>query len=151
MSYKIVMQWGTTFRISSLLILLAGVNTRLFGQDSDAGRIVYNDHGCFSCHGYQGKGTHVERANHLFPKPPILLKGQSPFLVSEEVFRTYLRLREEQHPEQPSVRMPNYPSSTLDDAAVADLYAHIMEFPLDEPALEDITTMKWILQHAESQ
>ncbi len=133
------------------LIALAGFSASAFGQEPAGGEQLYYDHGCYSCHGFQGKGTHVLRANNLFPKPPILLLGQAPFLVSEDVFRSYLRLRGNVAPEQPSVLMPNYPAATLDDAAVAALYAYISGFTPDEPPLEDIETMQWILEHAAAQ
>jgi len=135
----------------TLTAILLGGTAPAVGQDVRSGEQLYYDHGCYSCHGFQGKGTHVERANNLFPKPPILLKGQAPFLASEDVFRTYLRLRGEQAPAQPSVRMPNYPAAALDDAEVAALYAHISSFTLDEPPMAEIDTMVWILEHAESQ
>lgn len=133
----------------ALALLLGAAVTH--GQDLRSGEELYFEHGCYSCHGFQGKGTHVERANNLFPKPPILLKGQSPFLASEEVFRAYLRLRGEQAPAQPSVRMPNYPAATLSDEEVALLYQHVSSFAVDEPPLEEIDTMVWILEHAEAQ
>jgi len=112
-----------------------------------AGASLYLEHGCYGCHGHQGKGTHVEQANNLFPKPSVLLAGRTPFLVSEDVFRAYLRLRAEQQPQQPSVMMPHYSAEVLDDAEVSALYAHIMGFPVDEPALED-TVLGWLLEHA---
>lgn len=133
------------------LLALTGFSTPGFAQEPTEGEQLYYEHGCYSCHGFQGKGTHVLRANNLFPKPPILLRGQAPFLVSEDVFRAYLRLRGEVAPEQPSVLMPNYPAATLDDAAVAALYAYISGFTPDEPPLEEIETMQWILEHAAEQ
>jgi cytochrome c553 len=114
------------------------------------GASLYLEHGCYGCHGHQGKGTHVEQANNLFPKPPVLLAGRTPFLVSEDVFRAYLRLRAEQQPQQPSVMMPHYSAEVLDDAEVSALYAHIMGFPVDEPALED-TVLGWLLEHAQAR
>lgn len=133
------------------LLALTGFSTPGFAQEPTEGEQLYYEHGCYSCHGFQGKGTHVLRANNLFPKPPILLRGQAPFLVSEDVFRAYLRLRGEVAPEQPSVLMPNYPAATLDDTAVAALYAYISGFTPDEPPLEEIETMQWILEHAAEQ
>jgi cytochrome c553 len=132
-------------------IALTVFSAPAFAQESADGKKLYYDHGCYSCHGFQGKGTHVLRANNLFPKPPILLRGQAPFLVSEDVFRAYLRLRGDVAPKQPSVLMPNYPATTLDDAAVAALYAYISAFTPDEPPLEEIETMQWILEHAAEQ
>jgi cytochrome c553 len=140
----------TRVQLTLTAILLAGT-APVVAQEVRSGEQIYYDHGCYSCHGFQGKGTHVERANNLFPNPPRLLKGLAPFLASEEVFRTYLRLRGEQAPGQPSVRMPNYPAATLGDAEVAAMYAHISTFTPDEPPLSEIETMVWILEHAESQ
>jgi cytochrome c553 len=140
----------TRLQTTLMAILIAGT-APVAGQDLRSGEQLYYDHACYSCHGFQGKGTHVERANNLFPKPPVLLKDQAPFLASEDLFRTYLRLRAEQAPDQPSVRMPNYPEATLNDAEVAALYAHIGTFTLDEPPLTEIDTMVWILEHAEAQ
>ncbi len=143
---------NTALRLLGLpLAALVSFGSAAYGQETADGQQLYHDHGCYSCHGFQGKGTHVMQANNLFPKPPVLLLGQAPFLVSEDVFRAYLRLRGEEAPEQPSVRMPNYPAAALDDAEVAELYSYIIGFTADEPALEDIDTMQWILQHAEAQ
>jgi len=136
---------------ATLLAVLIGGVAPAAGQNMRSGEQLYYDHGCYSCHGFQGKGTHVVQANNLFPKPPVLLKDQAPFLASEAVFRAYLRLRGEQAPAQPSVSMPNYPAATLDDAEVAALYTHISTFTPDEPPLEAIDTMAWILEHAEAQ
>lgn len=130
-----------------LSLTLAGT---VQAQTSAAGAALYNQHGCYTCHGHQGKGTHVECTNNLFPAPPILLAGKTPFLASEEVFRAYLRLRADQQPPEPSVKMPHFSAEVLDDADVAALYAHIMAFPVDEPALEN-TVMGWALDHAEKQ
>ncbi len=133
------------------LLVVTGSSTPVLGQEPLDGAQLYYDHGCYTCHGFQGKGTHVLRANNLFPKPPILLRGQAPFLVSEDVFRAYLRLRGDMAPEQPSVLMPNYPAEALNDAEVAAIYAYVSSFTPDEPPLEEIETMRWILEHAEAQ
>jgi hypothetical protein len=57
----------------------------------------------------------------------------------------------DQHQDKPSVRMPHYPASIIDDAKAASLYAYIETFAEDEPALEDIESMQWILDWEESR
>lgn len=124
-----------------LIILCTGTNA----QDIEKGKEIYYENGCYTCHGYQGKGTFVLRVNILTPTPPVLVKEQAPFLGSEVLFRTYLRMRGEERHDKPSVEMPHYPATTIDDDSTADLYAYIATFTEDEPALEDIPAMQWIL------
>lgn len=113
--------------------------------DVERGAALYRDHGCYSCHGHQGKGTFAEQQTSLLPNPPVLA-ATAPFLANEETFRVYLRLRSEPTSAEPRVTMPHYPQHTLDDAAVGDLYAYIKTFPQEDPALDAIPTMRWILE-----
>ena len=122
-----------------------------YAQDLEKGQEIYYENGCYTCHGYQGKGTFVLRANILTPTPPVLLKGKAAFLGSEVLFRTYLRMRGEQRHDKPSVEMPHYPASVIDDANVTNLYAYISTFTEDEPELEDIEAMQWILDWEENR
>lgn len=133
---------------AALLIIFC---THINAQDIEQGKEIYYLNGCYTCHGYQGKGTFVERVNILTPKPPVLVKGLAPFLGSEVLFRTYLRMRGEQRHDRPSVEMPHYPASVIDDASAASLYAYIATFSEDEPALEEIPSMQWILEREESR
>ena len=135
----------------ALLIFFGGFGASVNAQDIEQGKQIYFDNGCYSCHGYQGKGTFVLRVNILTPVPPVLVKGAAPFLGSEELFRTYLRLRGEQRHDKPSVEMPHYPASVIDDNDVASLYAYIETFTDDDPELEDISSMQWILDWEESR
>jgi len=105
--------------------------------DAVAGKQVYFDQACYSCHGYTGE-TGVRA-----------LVG-SGFLYSEAIFRNYLRLRAEQNPTLPSTQMPNFPEESLSDAAVGDLYAYIKTFVSNTPPLEAIPTLNAILEAAES-
>jgi len=100
-----------------------------------AGQQLYFDHACYSCHGYTGE-TGVRS-----------LIG-SGFVQTEEIFRTYLRLRSEQNPTLPSTQMPNYPEDSLSDAEVSDLYAYIRTFVSNVPALEDIAVLNAIVEAA---
>ena len=122
-----------------------------YAQDLEKGKEIYYENGCYTCHGYQGKGTFVLRANILTPTPPVLVKGKAPFLGSEALFRTYLRMRGEQRHDKPSVEMPHYPASVIDDASAANLYAFIATFTEDEPELEEIDAMQWILDWEEKR
>lgn len=114
-----------------LPLALAQSGNALEGQE------IFYEHGCYGCHGYTGEtGVRV-------------LVG-SGFLLSEEVFRTYLRLRADQNPLLPSTQMPNYPERSLDDDQVADLYAFIMTFEGNTPPLEEIPALNAILEAAEA-
>jgi mono/diheme cytochrome c family protein len=119
-----------------------------WAADVERGRSLFHEHGCYSCHGHTGKGTFAVAQSNLLPKPPPLLVGTAPFLMSEEVFRVYLRLRAAENPAEPEVRMPHYPQNALDDAAVADLYAYIGTFRENPPPLESIPAMRAILESA---
>ena len=100
-----------------------------------AGQQLYFDHACYSCHGYTGE-TGVRS-----------LIG-SGFVQTEEIFRTYLRLRADQNPTLPSTQMPNYSEASLGDAEVSDLYAYIRTFVSNAPALEDIAVLNAIVEAA---
>lgn len=117
---------------------LAQQGTAPAGNAARGGQLYYA-HGCYGCHGYQGQG-----------RTP-LIHGSSPMLGSEELFRTFLRLRADQNPTLPAETMPNYPAETLDDAAVADLYAHIRTFDGSNPAVEDIPVFRQMLDEVAAQ
>ena len=65
--------------------------------DAETGKQLYYDHACYGCHGYTGETGHQMK-----------LIG-SGFLLNEQTFIIYLRLRAEQNPILPSETMPNYP------------------------------------------
>jgi len=100
-----------------------------------AGRELYFEHACYACHGYTGEtGVRV-------------LVG-SGLLQSEELFRTYLRLRAEQNPTLPSTQMPNFPEESLSDEDVSDLYAYVRTFESNAPELGDIPVLNAIIEGA---
>lgn len=100
-----------------------------------AGQQLYFDHACYSCHGYTGEtGVRV-------------LLG-SGFLLTDDIFRIYLRLRAEQNPTLPSTQMPNYSEESLSDDEVSDLYAYIRTFQSNSPELEDIPALNAIIEAA---
>lgn len=104
--------------------------------DAEAGKQLYYDHACYACHGYTGETGHQMK-----------LVG-SGFLLNEQTFTIYLRLRGEQNPILPSETMPNYPESSLSDAEVKDIYAYVRTFEDNAPALEDIPTLNAIVEAA---
>ena len=129
-------------RIVAALALIAalqvvGAQTPESGAAGNAiaGQQLYFDHACYGCHGYTGE-TGVRA-----------LIG-SGFLQSEEIFRTYLRLRAEQNPTLPSTQMPNYPEESLSNEEVSDLYAYLRTFKSNAPDLEDIPVLNAIIEAA---
>lgn len=102
------------------------------------GKQVYYAHGCYGCHGYNGE-TGVRD----------LVGTNSPIIADEKTFITFLRLRADQAPTLPSTRMPNFSAAALSDADARDLFAYIRTFKLDAPNVEDVPTLKRILEAAE--
>ena len=101
--------------------------------DEITGRALYFEHACYSCHGYTGETGQM----------PLL---GSAFLLSEELFLIYLRLRADQNPLLPSTSMPNFPEDSLSDEQARDLYAYIRSFESNTPELEDIPTLNVIME-----
>lgn len=130
---------------NSLLLLCALSFSPLLGAqtmgpvngDAEHGALLFYQHGCYQCHGFSGYGR--KDINHT----------GSPFLVNEDVFRTFLRARQDVAPLLPSTNMPNYPENALSDAGVRDIYAYIRSMPEDTPDVEDIPTFNAILESAE--
>ena len=104
--------------------------------DAEAGKQLYYDHACYACHGYTGETGHQMK-----------LVG-SGFLLNEQTFIIYLRLRTEQNPILPSETMPNYPQSSLSDEEAKDLYAYVRTFRDNAPPLEEIPTLNAIIESA---
>ncbi|MDR0779825.1 MAG: cytochrome c [Pseudomonadales bacterium] len=105
--------------------------------DADAGAQVYYEHGCYGCHGFNGYGR--KDLNHT----------GSALLLSEEVFKAFLRGRAEVAPLTPVTDMPNYPANSLSDQQVSDLYAYIRALPQSQPDTKYIDTFQQILKAAE--
>ena len=104
--------------------------------DAETGKQLYYDHACYGCHGYTGETGHQMK-----------LVG-SGFLLNEQTFIIYLRLRAEQNPILPSETMPNYPENALSDDEAKDLYAYIRTFADNAPPLEEIPTLNAIIESA---
>ena len=104
--------------------------------DADMGKQLYYDHACYACHGYTGETGHQMK-----------LIG-SGFLLNEQTFIIYLRLRTELNPILPSEAMPNYPEESLSDDEAKDLYAYVRTFADNAPPLEEIPTLNAIIESA---
>jgi len=102
------------------------------------GRELYYAHGCYGCHGFNGETGARD-----------LVGTNSPIIATEEAFILFLRQRADQAPLTPSTRMPNFPAKAVSDRDAKDIYAFIRSFRLDAPAIQDVPTLKTILESAE--
>ncbi len=105
--------------------------------NAEQGKELYYDHGCYSCHGYNGIG----RQN--------LANDMSAIMTSEEVFLIYLRARADIEAGFPSQKMPNYPVESLSDKQAKNIYAYIRTFKDNPPSFDDIPALKGILNDRE--
>jgi mono/diheme cytochrome c family protein len=94
-----------------------------------AGKTLYYDHACYSCHGFNGETG----ARPFVPNWPANL-------ATERSFIAFLRGRANVAPVQPSTAMPNYPAR--------DVYAYIRSFKSAPPSIEKIPVMNQILAAA---
>lgn len=101
------------------------------------GRDLFYAHTCYGCHGFNGETGARD-----------LVGTNSPILANEETFTLFLRQRADQAPLLPSTRMPNYPENSVSNQDAKDLYAYIRSFRLDSPKVEDVPTLKKILESA---
>jgi mono/diheme cytochrome c family protein len=131
--------------ISAVALSLVFAATAVVAQtgpvngDAIAGAQLFYDHGCYGCHGYSGYGRKD------------LNNTGSPWLTNEEIFRAFLRARADVAPLLPSTNMPNYPSNSLSDAMVRDIYAYVRSMPVNTPATEDVPALRTILESAEQR
>ena len=103
-----------------------------------AGKKLYYDYSCYSCHGFNGETG----ARPFVPNWPANL-------ATERSFTAYLRGRANVSPVQPSTAMPNYAAETLSDAQARDIYAFIRSFKSNQPPVEKIPAMNQIIAAAQ--
>ena len=103
-----------------------------------AGKKLYYEHACYSCHGYNGETG----ARAFVPNWPANL-------ATERSFMAFLRGRANVAPVQPSTSMPNYPVESLNDTQAKDIYAYIRSFKSTPPPVEKIPVMSQILANAQ--
>ena len=88
-----------------------------------AGKKLYYQYACYSCHGYTGETGARPFVNHWTSN-----------LATEQNFMTFLRGRADAHPARPSTSMPNFAANTITDAQLKDIYAYIRTFKSHAPA-----------------
>ncbi len=108
------------------------------GGNAENGAKLYYEFSCYGCHGFNGQTGRMDFVGRV-----------SPFLTSEEVFKIFLRARENVNPLLPSTAMPSYPVNSLDDQGVRDLYAYIGTMQLDAPEVASIGVFQAILDSAQ--
>ena len=69
-------------------------------------------------------------------------------MTNKDLFITFLRLRADISPINPSNSMPNYSKSMIDDNEAELLYDYINTFEDNSLKLEDIPVLKEILESA---
>jgi len=131
-----------TFRSAALLamggaLVLGGALAQQAHGDADNGKKLFYAHGCYGCHGFNGETGARD-----------LVGTGSPIIADEATFVMFLRLRGDQAPELPSTRMPNFPVEALSDAEARDIYAYVRTFELDAPPVEEVPTLRAILDSA---
>jgi len=126
-----------TLLTGTILFVAASIAIGQSTGDTERGKQAYYDYACYGCHGYQGIG----RRN--------IANRASGVLVTEDVFLIYLRARGEQNPGFSTQTMPHYPESSLSDEDARHIYAYIMTFVDEPPAVEDIPALQGIVDDAE--
>lgn len=134
---------GTLAAAFATVALCALIGVGVHAQDSAPGNVangkkLFYAHGCYGCHGFNGETGARD-----------LVATQSPIIADEATFAMFLRLRADQAPGLPSTRMPNFAKEALSDVEVRDLYAYVRTFKLDAPAIDDVPTLRAILEAAE--
>jgi mono/diheme cytochrome c family protein len=102
------------------------------------GKKLFYAHTCYGCHGFNGE-TGVRD----------LVGTNSPIIANEDTFILFLRQRADRAPITPSTGMPNFPENALPNKDAKDIYAYIRSFKLDAPKVQDVPTLKKILDSAD--
>lgn len=126
-------------RIFITFALLLGMTCQTYADDPDRGASVYYEHGCYSCHGYNGTGK-TSLANNV-----------SGIMASEDTFLLFLRQRADRNPILPDKSMPNYAVQALSDEQAVNVFAYIKTLTDDPPEIEEIPTFVKILEAAKMQ
>ncbi len=126
------------FRHYLAFLMSALITNTAYAGDVAKGAAVFYEHGCYSCHGYEGLG-----------KTP-LVNNVSGIVANETVFITFLRQRAELNPTLPANSMPNYGINALSDEQASDVFAYIKTLTDNPPKTEDIPTFVSILEAAKA-
>jgi mono/diheme cytochrome c family protein len=90
------------------------------GGKPQNGRKLFEDYGCYECHGHEGQGGAA--GPRIAPKPILFA-----------AFVKYVR--------QPANQMPPYTAKVVSDSELADIYAFLSSIPAP-PAARDIPLLK---------
>lgn len=129
----------TRHRYPVALIVFLGLTCHVQAGDVDQGAAVYYEHGCYSCHGYNGTGR-TPLANDV-----------SGIMVNEDVFIRFLRQRADRNPILPDNSMPNFGVEALSDAQAKDVYAYIKTLKDDPPEVSEIPSFVKMLDAAKAR
>ena len=105
--------------------------------DAQRGEQLFSQYACYSCHGYNGTGM-----------TPLASKTEG-ILSSPQLYLTYMRLRADQNPVNPSRAMPNYSTASLSDEQALDIYAYILTLDDEPPEVEEIPEFTAIIESAD--
>ena len=101
---------------------LAAQNAAIGSKSGDApsgnaehGKQIFQDYGCYQCHGREAQGGLGTGAPKLGPRP-----------IAFVAFTRYVR--------QPTGQMPPYTAKVVSDQALADIYAFLQGRPQPPPA-----------------
>ena len=104
------------YRFTALMLVVSSGIAPTWSQDAprgdvNNGRTLYNDVGCYQCHGRAGQGG-------SFGGPAPVLAGT---VLTFDGYLDVLR--------NPVANMPPYAASVLSDQQAADIYAYIRSLP----------------------
>jgi mono/diheme cytochrome c family protein len=119
-----------------IILLIMIMPLSCLSSDFEEGKKLYLNQGCYGCHGYNGTGRYP------------LADDVSGIMTNKDLFITFLRLRADINPINPSNSMPNYSKSMIDDKEAELLYDYINTFEDNPLKLEDIPVLKEILESA---
>jgi|TARA_B100001094_G_scaffold327628_1_gene386273 mono/diheme cytochrome c family protein len=122
--------------IKCLIVLCFIVPNMALPNNLENGAQLYLDHGCYSCHGYNGTGRYP------------IANNVSGIMTNQELFIIFLRLRADLNPMTPSNSMPNYSADVISDEQAQDLFVYIKTLTDNPPEIEDISVLKNILDNA---
>ncbi len=113
------------FLLLAIAAMLAAQNASTASKSGDApsgnaqhGRQIFQDYGCYQCHGREAQGGLGTGAPKLGPRP-----------IAFVAFSRYVR--------QPAGQMPPYTAKVVSDQALADIYAFLQGLP-QPPAVKNI-------------
>ena len=103
---------------------LAGTNTAT-AADAAKGKIVFTQHGCWQCHGFEGQGSVATSDGR------VIARTQLPL----DAFKAFVRTTNGQ--------MPPFRAAVLSDDELDDIYAYLQSRPVPK-AVSDIPLLNGV-------